>query len=79
MPFTGRGVSKLELCGERHLHVGNLAGEDDPRAVWNCLAGSKISGTVCHPPIHLPTRLFVHPCLVSACSFLDALLGIEAK
>lgn len=79
MLFIGRGVLKLELCGERYFYVGNLVGEDDFRVVWNCLVGSKISGIVCRLFVYLFTCLFVYLRLVSVCFFLDVLLGIEVK
>lgn len=76
MLFMGPGSIKAWSCVVRG---GSLTRQDDPRALWNCSAGSGSGrGTTIHPVICPSIYSSIH-CLFNTYCLLDALLGTRAK
>lgn len=76
MLFMGLGTIEAWSCVVRG---GSLTRHDNPRALWNCSAGSgRGRGTTIHPFICPSIYSSIH-CLFNTYCFLDALLGAGAK
>lgn len=68
MLFMGPGSIKAWTCVVRG---GSLTRQDDPRALWNCSAGSGGRGTTIHPVICPSIYSSIH-CLFNTYCLLDA-------